>query len=145
MSLKIYKYNYPSYGDLMLIGNHPKKHPNNPEDINDIKGCVIGVERSKKEFPIGHYEPNWGGFKEVKTSVSLRSKENLFTNGKSVIIRNRNRNMFTLITNEEVQNISISYNHNRIVIGNEDMIWYDGGVDAGWYKRVDEVKFNTKK
>ncbi|CAG7580326.1 MAG: hypothetical protein SLAVMIC_00359 [uncultured marine phage] len=142
MSVKIYRHtSNEKYSDMIIIGIPTKRN-------NRVKiGCIIGVKNNQKEFPIGFYSKSFGGFSEIKESISLKSKDRLFTNGRSVIIKN-DENKYIIISKGDVKEMGRVSNGTYIKDAhqtNNDTLWVDGGGDgAGWFKRVDEIKFENK-
>lgn len=131
MSLKIYKYKEEDRYKLYFIGQ------------SDSEGCIIGSGHSN--YPIGHFESNWGGFQPLPKGESILIKTDkkgqIFTDGENIIISHKRNGKgslrYTLITKSRVLRIDTKIARETT---DETIIHYNGKK----FKSISKVKFKQR-
>ena len=147
--MKLMKLHTGDYDDLILLISN--------SDDNGYKiGCVVTSDYDRKrgltsqeiKYPVGAFSKHWRPAFELDQDITLKSKDKLFSNGKSFIIKVEGETAlsqnpteyYTYVSKDNIEIIKkqqISYHvSKRLVI---DGIIYEGEL----FKKVKEI--NLKK
>ncbi|CAG7580324.1 MAG: hypothetical protein SLAVMIC_00358 [uncultured marine phage] len=115
--LRVYRYGYKdgksledkyptirNYDDLLVLAY--------PRTNDTYIGCVIGSNRNKEKYPIGGLTESWtlAHMGEMEESVTIKSKDKLYSNGKSILIRRSGGDLigegYTLINEDKISDVT---------------------------------------